>query len=146
MLTGIYRNATYEEEKKEAEEIRNKQNLGNQSIPDYISKTVETGFSIPLLVYKRVLEGPTSKLLNLGGSILTIPDYLPIVGGLWKKTRSGTANILRKQFSKYYDKNETPRQTPREAPAETMKKTDDGLASIPEESIDYPQEDTKKDQ
>lgn len=92
-----------EEEKKETNELE------QGSIPFYLNKTLELGFALPLLVYKGLLEKPTSKVLNFGASLITLPDCLPVVGGLWKKTRSGTARVLRTQFARILDRKSKPK-------------------------------------
>lgn len=92
------------EEKKEP--IIAQPQLEKGSVPYYIGKTVEIGFAIPLVIYKKLLEKPTTKLLSIGDSVLSLTDYVPIVGGLCKRTRKGAANIVRGQFSKYLDKTE----------------------------------------
>lgn len=60
-------------------EVQN--NLEQGSIPYYLRQTLEIGFAIPLVMYKMLLEKPATKVLQLGSSVVTIPDYLPIVGG-----------------------------------------------------------------
>jgi hypothetical protein len=54
--------------------------------------------------YKYTIEKPATIVLSLGSKIISIPDHLPIIGGCCRKTRSGTANIVRKQFGKLLDR------------------------------------------
>ena len=93
-----------EEEKKEP--VNTQPQLEKGSVPYYLGKTVEIGFAIPLVIYKKVLEKPTTKLLSIGDSVLSLTDHVPLVGGLCKRTRKGAANIVKGQFSKYLDKSE----------------------------------------
>lgn len=92
------------DEKEEEEKKEMVGNLERGSVPYYTNKIIELGFAVPLLVYKGLLEKPTGKVLNLASSALTLTDYIPIVGGLWKRTRSGTARVLRDQMGKILDR------------------------------------------
>jgi len=75
-----------EEEKEERKErktpVPENTRLEKGSIPYYLGKVLELGFAIPLVMYKGLLQKPTESLLGIGAKVISIPDHLPIVGGL----------------------------------------------------------------
>lgn len=128
------------EERKQpkAPRVENTQ-LEKGSVPYYLGKVLELGFAIPLVMYKGLLQKPTESLLGVGCKIISIPDHLPIVGGLWKRTRSGAAGILRSQFAKVLDRAEAQQ----EEPVKNTQVNDDVIKEEPEEEN---KEDDKKNQ
>ena len=53
--------------------------------------------SIPLLVWK-IAESIT----NIASPLINIPDHLPWVGGMWKRTKSGAAKMVRNNYFKLF--------------------------------------------
>ena len=87
--------------------VQEENKLQKGTIPYYLGTSLEIVFAIPLVVYKKIFQKPANKLIGVGDSVLGMTDRIPIVGGLCKRTRSGAAKIIKGQFSKYLDRNET---------------------------------------
>lgn len=95
--SGLYKEK--EQVKEEEEEVKEQ-----KSIAGYLNVIVQVGLAVPLVIYKKVLERPTVFALGVGEKVLSLTDRIPICGCLCKRTRSGAANIVRRQFSKLLDK------------------------------------------